>query len=69
MSIRIPLSSYYSNRTGITVELDDEQRLVEMGIESETDTEPPLDRYLSPAEARALAAMLVHYAENAERPR
>jgi hypothetical protein len=68
--IRIPLATYYSHRTGIQVDLDDEQRLVNMTMESEReDSELGIDRYLSPREARDLAAMLVHYANEAEQPR
>jgi hypothetical protein len=67
--IRVPLATYYSYRCGITVELDDESRYVSMRIEGEGDTEQPIDRYMTPVEARELAAMLRHYANEAERPR
>lgn len=67
MSIRIPLQTYYSHRCGIVVELDDESRYVFVRIEGEVDTEQPIDRYMTPTEARELAAMLRHYANEAER--
>jgi hypothetical protein len=69
MSIRIPLATYYSHRCGLVVELDDEARYVSLRIEGEGDTEQPIDRYLTPNEARELAAMLRHYATEAERAR
>lgn len=69
MSIRIPLATYYSHSCGLVVELDDESRYVSVRIEPEGDTEEPIDRYMTPTEARELAAMLNHYANEAERPR
>ena len=67
--IRIPLVAYHNNQTLIVVELDEEQRLVNVMIGGETTEEDGIDRYLSPGEARELAAMLNHFASEAERPR
>ena len=63
-------SSTGDNAT-ITVELDDDGghtvRLVLEAEAGETFDDRDVDRYLTAPEARALAAMLVHFAEQAER--
>lgn len=72
--IRIAPEAHRSHRgdnAEISVELDDDGghtvRLVVEAEPSETFDDRDVDRYLTPPEARALAAMLWHFADQAER--
>lgn len=72
--IRIAPEGHRSTRgdnAEISVELDDaEGRNVRLVVEpepGETFDDRDVDRYLTPPEARALAAMLWHFADQAER--
>jgi hypothetical protein len=71
MFLRPEAHRYNGGRPEISVELDDDNA-VRLSIEAgpgETFDDRDLDRSLTPAEARALAAMLWHQADQAERYR
>lgn len=71
----VPLSQHargtYPSGTHAVVELDDDGgHTVSLTIDSEpgeTFDDRPVTRYLTPLEARSLAAVLVHFATEAER--
>lgn len=73
MHLRPEAHRYTGGRPEISVDLDDEYgATVILSIEAgpgETFDDRDLDRTLTPAEARALAAMLWHQADMAERAR
>ena len=73
MFLRPEAHRYNGGRPEISVELDDDHgTAVVLTIEAgpgETFDDRDLDRTLTPAEARALAAMLWHQADAAERYR
>lgn len=69
-AIRIPLENYYtgSNRRMspcVVVDDDVDGFLVGLTFEGEGD-DPNVDRTLTPGEARAIAAALVHFADEQE---
>jgi hypothetical protein len=73
--LTLPTLSYHATgsgtRPGISVDLDyDSGRAVVLTLDSETGEtfdDRDVTRTLAPEEARALAAALVHYADQAER--
>ena len=65
--IKLPLFSIRGdNGPGITVDLIEGQDIY-LTFERQVDTDTEEYRSLTPDEARALAAMLVHFADEAER--
>ena len=66
--IRIPLENHgpYGHRACVRVELVDGREGVEVTFDAEVDGDQAISRVLTPAEARALAASLTHYAFEAE---
>lgn len=71
LSVDLTYHTSSRHRTAVTVDNDTEDgRLLTLRLEAEDpDNEPAVDRTLWPSEARALAAALLHYATEAERPR
>lgn len=68
--IRLPIDHYgYGKGRGFCVELESEYRTVSFTLDGEQKDEDDRSVELTSAEARELAAMLVHYANEAERPR
>lgn len=70
LSVDLTYHTSSRHRTAVTVDNDTEDgRLLTLCFEPEDDGAPAVDRTLWPDEARALAAALLHYAAEAERPR
>lgn len=70
MFLRPEAHAYAGHRPEISVDVDDQGANVVLTIEAgpgETLEDADLWRYLTPAEARGLAAMLWHQADMAER--
>lgn len=67
--IRIPLTDHgsHGSDTGIRLAPADDATGVDLTIDPETAAEEPIHRHLTPAEARALAACLMHFAQETTR--
>jgi hypothetical protein len=70
VTLRVPLEfhSTYGKPRYVDVEAyGDYDEQVQIIVQGETDDEEPTERVLSAAEARSLAAALMHYAVEAEK--